>query len=158
MSVGNICVRQVDIARPEDSVQSGAQRMLARKVGTLVVVNSLNEPVGIVTDRDLVIRVLAEGRDPAQSMLRDVMTRHVTTVTSETSIEDALRLMRVGSFRRLPVTDRAGKLAGLVSLDDILDLLSHEFHEIGRLLAEEDPRNLVREFVPAPKRDHAVTL
>jgi CBS domain-containing protein len=157
MSVGKICVRQVDVARPEESVQAGAQRMLARKVGTLVVVNKLNEPVGIVTDRDLAIRVLAEGRDPTQSMLRDVMTRHVTTVTSVTSVEDALRLMRVGSFRRLPVTDPAGKLTGLVSLDDILDLLSHEFHEIGRLLAEEDPRNLVREFVPLQKQDHAVT-
>jgi CBS domain-containing protein len=149
MSVGRICVREVDVAKPEESVQTGAQRMLARKVGTLIVVNRLYEPIGIVTDRDLTVRVLAEGRDPSQSLLADVMTRQVTTVSSETPIEDALRLMRVGSFRRLPVTDRAGKLSGLVSLDDILDLLSHEFHEIGRLLVDENPESVVREWAQA---------
>lgn len=146
MSVETICVREVDIARPEESAQTAAQRMLARKVGTLVIVNRLYEPIGIVTDRDLTVRVLAEGRDPSQTALVDVMTRDVTTVSAETSVEDALRLMRAGSFRRLPVVDRAGKLAGLVSLDDILDLLSHEFRDIGRLLVDENPESVVREW------------
>jgi CBS domain-containing protein len=148
MSVGRICVREVDVANPEEPVQAVAQRMLARKVGTLVVVNKRREPVGIVTDRDLTVRVLAEGRDPSQTAVADVMTREVTTVSSETPIEDALRLMRVGSFRRLPVIDRAGKLSGIVSLDDFLDLLGHEFREIGRLLVAENPESLVRELAP----------
>jgi CBS domain-containing protein len=146
MSVERICVRQVDVARPDESVQTGAQRMLARKVGTLVVVDRLNQPVGIVTDRDLTVRVLAEGRDPAHTLLADVMTREVTCVSPETSIEDALRLMRAGSFRRVPVTDHSGRLSGLVSLDDILDLLSHEFRDIGRLLVDENPESIVREW------------
>lgn len=146
MSVGRICVREVDVARPEETVQTGAQRMLARKVGTLVVVNRSYEPIGIVTDRDLTLRVLAAGRDPSQALLADVMTRHLTTASAETSIEDALRLMRAGSFRRLPVTDQAGRLLGLVSLDDILDLLSHEFREIGRLLVQENPESLVTDW------------
>jgi CBS-domain-containing membrane protein len=152
MSVGKICVRQVDVARPEESVQSGAQRMRARKVGTLIVVNKLLEPIGIVTDRDLTVRVLADGRDPSQTLLHDVMTRDLTTVSSETPVEDALRFMRKGSFRRLPVVDRAGKLSGLVSLDDILHLLSHEFGEVGRLLVQESPESLAQQCVStAPK-------
>lgn len=157
MPVGKICARQVDVAKAEESVQAGAQRMLARKVGTLVVVNKLYEPIGIVTDRDLTVRVLAEGRDPSQTALCDVMTREVTTVSSETPVEDALRLMRIGSFRRLPVVDRSGKLSGLVSLDDILDLLSHEFHEIGRLLVDEDPGHLAREWSPSSRQGKIAT-
>lgn len=149
MSVGRICVRHVDVARAEESVQTAARRMQARNVGTLVVVNRLNEPVGIVTDRDLTVRVLAEGRDPSRTRLCDAMTLNPTTVSAETSLEDALRLMRNGSFRRLPVVDRAGRLTGLLSLDDILDLLSHEFREIGKLLGAESPEGLAREFVTA---------
>lgn len=142
MSVGNVCVRQVDVARTDESVQVGAERMRARKVGTLVVVNKGYQPVGIVTDRDLTMRVLADARDPLQTVLGEVMTGDPMTVSSDTPIEDALRLMRNGAFRRLPVVDRAGKLSGLVSLDDILDLLSHEFGEIGRLLVQENPQSL----------------
>jgi len=143
MSVGTICARHVDVAKPDESVRTAAERMRARNVGTLVIVNRQYEPVGIVTDRDLTLRVLAEGRDPSQTMLHDVMTKDVKTICSETSVEDALRLMRAGSFRRVPLTDRAGKLSGLVSLDDILDQLSHQFREVGSLIAEEKPESLV---------------
>lgn len=149
MSVGRICMRHVDVARPDESVSVGARRMQARKVGSLVVVNKLFEPVGIVTDRDLVVRVLAEGLDPSQTELSEVMTRQVTTVTIETPVEDALRLMRGGSFRRLPVIDRSGRLSGIISLDDILDLLSHEFGEIGKLIVEEAPASIAQESVGA---------
>jgi CBS domain-containing protein len=149
MTVERICVRRVDVAKPGESVQVGARRMQSRKVGTLVIVNSTNEPIGIVTDRDLAMRVLAEALDPALTPLSEVMTAPVTTVSEDTPIEEALRFMRVGACRRLPVTDAAGKLTGLVSLDDVLDLLSHEFREIGRLLVEENPGSLVGEWAPS---------
>ncbi|MGQ0635988.1 MAG: CBS domain-containing protein [Planctomycetaceae bacterium] len=146
MSVGKICVRRVDVARPDEPVQACAQRMRARKVGTLVAVNKGCEPIGIITDRDLAVRLVADGLDPLKTLLSEVMTKDPTTVSDDSPVEDALRLMRQGSFRRLPVVDRAGKLSGIVSLDDILDLLSHEFREIGRLLVEESPESLAREF------------
>lgn len=147
MSIGPICVRDVDVAQPEETVAAAARRMLDRKVGTLVVVNADHEPVGIVTDRDLTIRVLAETRDPARTILADVMTRHLSLVSLDTRVEDALRLMRVGAVRRLIVTNPSGKLAGLVSLDDILALLHREFDDIGRLIVEESPGSLAREGV-----------
>lgn len=142
MSVGRICVREVDVAGPGESVQTAAQRMQARKVGTLVVVDADRKPIGLVTDRDLAVRVLADARDPMLTTVAEAMTRCPYTARAETPLEDALRMMRAGRFRRLPVVDAAGKLAGLLSLDDILDLLTEEFQEIGDLLRGESPRSL----------------
>lgn len=142
MSAGRICVRTVDTVEPGESVQAAAQRMHARNVGTLVVLNSRKEPVGIVTDRDLAVRVLARGLDPIETTVSRIMTRDLETVTEATAIEDALRVMRSGPVRRIPVVDDKGRLAGLLSLDDVLRLLSEEFQSIGRLLREETPETL----------------
>jgi CBS domain-containing protein len=142
MSVGRICIREVDIIAPEESVQVAAGRMHSRQVGTLVVMNADRDPVGIITDRDLTVRVLAEGRDAATTTVADVMRGPLKTVHEETPIEDALRIMRSGPFRRVPVVDGEGKLVGLLSLDDILELLAEEFASIGKLLEAEEPRSL----------------
>jgi CBS domain-containing protein len=142
MSAGRICSREVDTAQPDESAQIAAQRMHARKVGTLVVVNQAAEPMGILTDRDLAVRVVAGGRDPARTFVRDVMTPRPATVNVATSIEDALRTMRMHQCRRIPVVDNAGKLAGILSLDDVLELLSEEFEVIGGMLQEESPGSL----------------
>lgn len=100
LSVGRICTRYVDLADAEGTAQAAAQRMLERKVGTLVILNPANKPVGIIADRDLVVRVLADGKDPRQTRLDEVMTRNPRTVAEATAIEQALALMRSGGFRR----------------------------------------------------------
>lgn len=142
MSAGRICVREVDFAEVSESVRSAAQRMHARNVGTLVVLDKEQRPVGMVTDRDLTVRVLAQAGDPIQTTVGEVMTKSLHTVSETTPIEDVLRAMRTSRCRRLPVVDRLGKLVGLVSVDDILDLLIGEFRDIGVLLHEESPRSL----------------
>ena len=142
MTVGRICVREVDLAEPNDSVQSAAQRMHSRNVGTLVVLDPARKPIGIVTDRDLVIRVLAEGRDATQVTVDEVMTQDLRTIDEDCPIEAALEAMRAGPFRRVPVVNRKGELTGLLSIDDVLDLLAEEFRSIGALLHEEDPRRM----------------
>ena len=91
MSVGRICIREVDIIDESESAQVAASRMHARKTGTLVVLNRDRMPIGIVTDRDLTVRVLAEAKDPVQTTIRDVMTPCPRTVREDTPIEDALR-------------------------------------------------------------------
>lgn len=144
MSAGRICVREVDFAEVGESVQAAAQRMHARNVGTLVVLNKEKRPVGMVTDRDLAVRVLAKAGDPIQTTVGEVMTESLHTVSENTPIEDALRAMRTGRCRRLPVVDSLGKLVGLLSVDDILDLLIGEFRDIGVLLTEESPRSLAK--------------
>jgi CBS domain-containing protein len=143
MSVGKICVREVDTAKLAESVAVAAVRMHQRAVGTLVVVNNNAQPVGIVTDRDLVARVLATGRDPTVTSMSDVMTPDPKTVSEQVPIESALSIMRSGRFRRLPVLDRDNRLIGLVTLDDILMFLAEEFEQIGRLLERETPRGVI---------------
>jgi CBS domain-containing protein len=130
----------VDLADLNESVQAAAERMHQHTVGVLVILNDTKQPIGIVTDRDLVIRVLAAGRDPYTTLVGHVMTPQPKSVSQETPIESALSLMRSGGFRRLPVVDQNGKLVGLVTLDDILMLLAEEFTDVGRLLERETPR------------------
>ncbi len=139
MSVGRICTRYVDLADPEETVQAAARRMLERKVGTLVILDPAKRPVGLLTDRDLVLRGLAQGKDPRQTSVGEVMTTEPKTVTEGTPIEQALALMRSGAFRRLPVVGGDGTLVGLVSLDDILSLLAEELREVGTLVEREMP-------------------
>ncbi|MEX2306266.1 MAG: CBS domain-containing protein [Pirellulales bacterium] len=140
MSVGRICVREVDTASPDESAAAAAERMHQRAVGTLVVVNDAAQVVGIVTDRDLVSRVLAKGLDPTETSVGQVMTIGPKTVSEQTPIESALLIMRSGRFRRIPVVERDNRLLGLITLDDVLMLLAEEFWQIGRLLTRETPR------------------
>ncbi len=139
MSVGRICTRYVDLADGDETIQVAARRMAERKVGTLIILDRRDEPVGILTDRDLVVRVLAQGKDPRQTHVEEVMTRNPKVVSESTPIEQALALMRSGGFRRLPVTGSDGTLVGLVSLDDILSLLAEELREVGSLVEKEMP-------------------
>ena len=133
MSVGKICTREVYLAEAEESAVAAAKRMSRHNVGTLVVLNEISEPVGIITDRDLALGVVATDR-PNSVAVREIMSRLPDTVTEDTAIETALSVMRTGQHRRLPVVDSIGKLVGIVSLDDILELLVEEFKSIGELL------------------------
>lgn len=139
MSVGRICTRTVDLADAEETIQAAAERMHERKVGTLVILDGANKPIGILTDRDLAIRAVAQGKDPRQTRVGEVMTANPRTIPDASPIEEALALMRFGSFRRVPVTGHDGVLVGLISLDDILSLLAEEFAHVGVLVEKEMP-------------------
>lgn len=147
MSVGRICQRDVDLAELHESVCQAAERMHQRNVGALVVVDERQLPIGILTDRDLMVRVVATGKSTQTTQVSDVMTAYPKTIAEEGSIESALALMRGGEFRRLPVVGRDGQLVGIVTLDDILMLLSEEFFEIGRLVERETPRGMAEQMV-----------
>lgn len=142
MSVGRICVREVDLARADESVMEAALRMSARCVGSLMVLDEESRPIGILTDRDLAIRVVGKGLDPTGTRVQDVMSKTPDCVEEKTAIETALACMRAGPYRRLPVVDEHGKMLGIVSLDDILELLSEEFRDIGQLIRNESPASL----------------
>lgn len=145
MSVKRFCSRGVDTITPGESVRTAAGRLHARKVGCLVVVDEHNpkRPIGVVTDRDIAVRVVAEGRDPLATTVCDIMTLHPETVRHDAPIDDALRLMRAGSFRRVPVVDQEGHLVGLLSLDDVLRAVARELSDISRLVEQEGPESLV---------------
>ena len=142
MSVGQICTRSVDTAELTESVLTAAQRMHACNVGTLVVVDKDRRPLGIVTDRDLMVRTLLESWDPVKARVWEVMSHLPQTVNEETTTDEALGIMRSGPYRRLPVVNREGHLVGLVSLDDVLTLVATEFGEISKLLRQQSPECL----------------
>jgi CBS domain-containing protein len=142
MSAGRICSRDVDTASYDESVLDAARRMRDRQVGTVIVVDEMR-PVGIVTDRDLTVRVLALGLDPQRTRVSEVMTPSPTTIREEDSIEAALGYMRAGRFRRLPVVGRDGRLLGILALDDVLELVAEELADIGQLLKREAPHRWI---------------
>jgi CBS domain-containing protein len=113
--------------------------MRQRTVGSLIVVDGAKHPIGIVTDRDLVIRALADAKDADATPVSEVMTPDIVVATSDTTINSALRLMRDGPFRRLPIVDEKGVLVGLVTIDDMLIRIGREFGEIGSLIELETP-------------------
>jgi len=137
MSVGRICSREIDIAEANETARDAARRMHQRGVGTLVVLNEERQPTGLVTDRDLVLRVLAPARDPETTRVREIMTADPKVLREDSPIEGALGLMRAGSFRRVPIVDAAGRLVGILTLDDVLSLLAEEFGHIGGLLERQ---------------------
>ena len=139
MSTGRICCRNVDLVELDESAWQAAERMHQRCVGALVVVDENQSPLGIVTDRDLVERVLAPSRDSHATLVRDVMTSSVHTVQEDAAIETALTLMRNAGVRRLPVVNGEGALVGIIAFDDILMLLSEELAQIGPLLGKQTP-------------------
>jgi CBS domain-containing protein len=120
MKNSELCVREVHVAPPEASVRSAARRMEENAVGSLVVVDALRRPLGIVTDRDLVVRCLGPGKDPERTRLQDVMSGPPAWVRENGAAEDAIDEMARLRVRRLPVVDDHDRLVGILALDDVV--------------------------------------
>lgn len=142
MSVGRICSREVHLADANESAAIVAMRMRNERVGTLVVLDDHKQPMGIVTDRDLVVRVMAAGKDPHSCTVGEVMSRSPKVLRDDAPIEDALAQMSESGIRRMVVVDDQHRLAGIVSLDDVLSLLGEEVSRIGRLLDRQTAAGL----------------
>ncbi len=140
MTVGRICQRKVDVVHPDDSVRVAARRMCESNVGMLVVLHPTDAALGILTDRDLAVKVIAVGLDVDATRVADVMTPNPRTVAPDLPIEDALAIMQAEAVRRLPVLDADRNLVGIVTLDDFLGLLADEFGELHRLLDKHSPQ------------------
>lgn len=137
MSVGRICTREVDLAAPDEAIRTAAQRMADRRVGALVVLDEARHPIGVLSDRDLVLRVIAPGKDPQATTVSEVMTRDPKTFPEAGPIEGALGLMRASGCRRLPIVDEAGRLVGILTVDDVLALLAEEFAQLGGIVGRQ---------------------
>jgi CBS domain-containing protein len=148
---------QVELADAREGVREAARRMRERRVGALVIVDDRGHPIGIVTDRDLAIRVLGEDRAVAATHVGDVMTPNPVVVSEDTSTESLLALMttRPRTFRRLPVVDSTGRVVGVVSIDDVLAHIAAELAAIAAVLGRQTPfilDGLTREDVEAGLR------
>lgn len=140
MPIGEICQREVVIAEFKDSVLHAAQLMRKHHVGDVVIVNKSNGnsmPVGIITDRDLVIEILAPTLDPKTLTIADIMVSELATIKEDVGIFEAIRYMRIKGVRRMPVVDDGGNLVGVVTLDDLFALLVEELGLLVKLISHE---------------------
>ena len=135
--VRDICTKAVVTVSPEATVHEAAHRMWSRKVGALVVTSEVGKPLGMLTDRDIVVRVVAMGKDPAKVQVGSVIRRTPTVIREDQGILDATKILSRRGVRRLPVVDARGKLVGIVALDDLLMLLGSEMGHIASALASE---------------------
>ncbi len=145
MPISEICNREVVITQRMDTALEAAKLMRQHHVGDVLVVehNGANIPVGIVTDRDLVVEIMASGLDPETINVEDIMVPELATVKESAGIMEALQYMRVKGVRRLPVVDDDGGLTGIVTLDDLLELLSEELLELAKLVKHEQKNETV---------------
>lgn len=141
MSAGRICSRTVATVRPEETVRVAARRMAELDVGTLVVRDGdgTNAPTGIVTDRDIAVRCVGGGYNPDKTPVAKIMTVPVRVIDESVPIEDAMERMAETGARRLVVTGEGKQLVGILSLDDVLELLAQELGPISRLLRQQQP-------------------
>jgi CBS domain-containing protein len=133
LKIRDVAVHEPVTARPTDSIGTCARRMHDEHVGCLVIVedNDGEEfPVGILTDRDIAIEVVAFGLDPATMTAGDVMSEKPVLVEEDDDLLDALARMRERGVRRLPVVRPDGALSGMLALDNLLEALGEEFEGV----------------------------
>jgi CBS domain-containing protein len=147
MTIGDLCIRDTVYTTRDSSIAQAAQLMRDHHVGDLVVVEEQGgrrQPVGILTDRDLVVEILAKGIDMNAVTVGDVMTSELVTARENDSLYEVMQRMRAKGVRRMPVVDAAGTLVGIVSVDDLLDLLADELTALARLVSREQARERLR--------------
>jgi CBS domain-containing protein len=129
MNAGEICNRIVAVSDRKMTLVEAARLMRERHVDSLVVVDETGVgrvPVGILSERDIVTKVVAEGQDPTKLLVNDVMSRNLVTALTDDSIKNLSEIMKCKGLRRLPVVSDLGALEGSIALDDLLPLMAAE--------------------------------
>lgn len=147
MSVGDYCTRNVTVAGVDDSIAAAAHLMRQHHVGDVIVARAQagrRFPLGIVTDRDLVVEVLDAGIDPETVRLGDLITEPLLSAREDEALADAVRRMRARGVRRIPVVDDDGALVGILSMDDVIELIAEEMQDLSGLVARERSREARR--------------
>jgi CBS domain-containing protein len=143
MTVGKFCVRETIVAKKDSNIVDVAKLMRRHHVGDVIVVeerDGLAVPIGIVTDRDLVMEILAQELSPETVAVGDIMSYEMLVARESDSLWDTLQQMRVKGVRRVPVIDGKGALAGILTLDDVLELLTDELAELAKIVRREQER------------------
>jgi CBS domain-containing protein len=145
MNAGSVCKRGVVTVAPTDDLIAAAHLMREKHVGYLIV-SETRRVVGVLTDRDIVVAVLAQEVDARAVKVGDVMTRDPLLVEEGQSIEAVLRHMREAGVRRVPVVDRSGALTGVLSIDDVLERMAEQLIDIaGSIRNEQRMERAVRQ-------------
>lgn len=147
MPIIDICNRDVITLERNDTVLEAAKLMRQHHIGDVIVVEKKSEkikPVGIVTDRDLVVEIVAPGLDPSVITVGDIMLPNLFTIDESAGVFDAIRLMTGKGVRRLPAVNKDGTLAGIVTLDDLFLMMANEFCNFAKLLSKEQKNEAIK--------------
>jgi len=140
-TIGGICSRDVVFTTRDVTVAVAAKLMREHHVGSIIVVEQMNGgkrfPLGIVTDRDIVVEVIAPGLDAETITVGDIMAAELVTVPESEGLLETMEIMRYKGVRRIPVVDGAGQLTGIASIDDLLEVLAEEMTELAKIVTRE---------------------
>jgi CBS domain-containing protein len=143
MRVGEFCNREVVVIEEERSVTEAAVVMREYHVGDVVIVRpeyGRQTPVGILTDRDIALGIVANGTDPDSVSVGDAMSFELTTVAEDDDLMHVIEVMRENGIRRVPVIDSNEALVGILTVDDVLDLLSEVLIDLAHLVDRQKRR------------------
>lgn len=143
MSVGYICNREVAVAEKGASIQEIANLMREYHVGNLVITEDregIRIPIGIVTDRDIIIELIAQDIPLNSVTAGDVMSTRMVIANEKDEVNDAVKEMRLKGVRRMPVVNDQGALVGIVTLDDLIDLFAEQLRDLADLVGRERSR------------------
>jgi len=148
MRVRDICTKNLVSVNPDDSILAAAQRMREQHVGDVLVVKDESERcIGILTDRDITIEIVANGIDPESMTVRDIMSDEVLAIDEVEDVLEALDMMSRAGVRRLPVMDGQRKLSGIISVDDIIGTLAESLLEFSTLAHRQRHRERYRRAI-----------
>jgi CBS domain-containing protein len=147
MPIGDICILDVVTCKRDTKIDEVAALMRQHHVGDVVVTEESKGkevPVGIITDRDIVASVIALKLDPSVFSAGDLVSRPVVTIKDDLGVFEAIQAMRKHGVRRMPVLNQHGGLAGIISIDDLIELLAAEMGELAKLISKEQAEEVRR--------------
>ena len=133
MSLGNLCRREVVVVNQGTPIKEAVKFMEEKNIGSVIVVGG-GKPLGIATDRDILLRVVNKGLDPEKSSVDDVMTKEIVTLKEGMGLFEALEQVKGKGIRRFPIVDASGNLKGIMTLDDIIYLLGKEMADVASII------------------------
>ena len=119
MLVGEVMNKQVKTCRPDDTVRDAAQQMNKSHIGSLVIIDGRGIVIGIITERDILAKVVAEGLRSNDVKVKDIMTKEVIEIEKKSTLEDAAQIMTENHIKKLPVVEK-GRLVGIVTATDLI--------------------------------------
>jgi CBS domain-containing protein len=138
MAIGEICNREVIYVNRDVTVHAACRLMRHYHVGSLVVVDEVDGkrlPVGILTDRDIVVEINAMDLDPKVITAGDIMSQELVLVPEDQGVLETIEIMRVKGVRRMPIVDSDNRLVGIVTIDDLLEVLAEELTDIAHIVS-----------------------
>jgi CBS domain-containing protein len=134
MQVIEVMIKDVKTVRATDNVKDASQIMKENDIGSLIVVSGSGEAIGIITERDIVIDVVAEGKNAEETKIEEIMSKNLITISPEKSLEEAADIMTEHNIKRLPVIYQ-GKLVGIVTASDLITYEKRLIEKLSKLFA-----------------------